>query len=260
MLLEHYDDNKKAVSNPEFFHKPIANMPKTCVSFFSKSIMNLMLKNYNMELITNKIENATSVFPVYKINIEGTDIAIFHSTVGAPACVANAEELISLGVKNILTVGCCGCLINDIEEYSVIIPTSAIRDEGTSYHYAPANDETIINEKMVDVIENVLKTHNINYKKGKTWTTDAIFRETKKKVDERISQGAITVDMECSAMNVLCKFRGVNYGQIFYGADNLAGEEYDPRTIMSTNNNDNAKFKIISLALECGVQIDKIFR
>ncbi|MBQ7351286.1 MAG: nucleoside phosphorylase [Clostridia bacterium] len=258
MLLEEFDESKKAVINPEFFHKPLEGMPKTCVTFFSKSVMQQVIETFNAEIIADEIENATAKFPVYKINVNGTDIAIFHSAVGAPACVGNAEELISLGVKNILAVGCCGCLSNDIEEYSIIIPTSAIRDEGTSYHYAKAEDETIINPKMVDIIENVMNSHNINYKKGKTWTTDAIFRETSNKVKDRISQGAITVDMECSAMNVLCKFRNVNYGQIFYGADNLAGEEYDPRTIMTIRTkNEDAKQKIISLALECGLAIDK---
>ena len=262
MILEEFDESRSAIINPENIHKPIANMPKTCVSFFSKSLMNLVLENYKPEIITNEISNATTVFPVYKITINGTDLAIFQSAVGAPACVSNAEELISLGVKNILTVGCCGCLTSDIEEYSIIIPTSAIRDEGTSYHYARPSNETTLNPDIVTAIEDILISHSINYKKGKTWTTDAIFRETKKKASDRIKQGAITVDMECSAMNILCQFRGVNYGQIFYGIDNLSGEEYDPRSLLETNsssNNTDAKHKIIALSLECGLAIDKKF-
>ena len=51
-------------------------------------------------------------------------------------------------------------------------------------------------------------------------------------MERRKAQGAITVDMECSAMNVVSDFRGVNFGQIFYAADNLGGEEYDPRNLI----------------------------
>ncbi len=260
MLLEEFDKTKTAVLNPEHFHSKVKDMPKTCVLFFSKSVMKIFLDKYKPELISEKIENATAMFPVYKVNVKGIDLAVYLSAVGAPACVSNAEELISMGVRNILTVGCCGCLEKDMEEYSIIIPTSAIRDEGTSYHYAPVSDETILNKKVIKTIEDVMKRNNIHYRKGKTWTTDAIFRETRKKVNDRIKQGAITVDMECSAMNVLCKFRGVNYGQIFYAADMLANEKYDPRNILIKDHDEEWKEKLIDLAFECGAEIDKKFK
>ena len=259
MILEEFDNNRNAVLNPNTFHKPLDNMPKTCVSFFSKTIMKYIVENFKVEQIAN-ISNATANFPVYKININGTDIAIYQSAVGAPACVSNAEELIAMGVKNLLLVGCCGCLDDKMEEYSIIIPTSAIRDEGTSYHYAPESIETEINPKMVELIENFMKSKAINYSKGKTWTTDAIFRETRDKLNKRKSQGAITVDMECSAMNIVSQFRNINFGQIFYAADNLGAEEYDPRHLMLSGESDmNSKIKIVSLALECGIEINKNF-
>ncbi len=259
MLLEEFDNNRIAMLNPDTFHKPLDNMPKTCVSFFSKTIMKYIVENFKLEEI-GRISNSTAYFPIYKINIDGVELAIFHSAMGASACVGNAEELIAMGVKNLLLVGSCGCLEDKMEEYSIIIPTSAIRDEGTSYHYEPASDETQINPRMVDVIEQFIKSKSINYSKGKTWTTDAIFRETRDKVNKRKSQGAITVDMECSAMNVLANFRNVNFGQIFYAADNLGAEEYDPRHLMINGESDmNSKIKIVSLALECGIEIDKNF-
>ena len=162
-----------------------------------------------------------------------------------------------MGIKNFLLVGCCGCLDKNIEEYSIIIPTSAIRDEGTSYHYAPKYDETKINSKVVEIIENTLNDLRLNYKKGKTWTTDAIFRETKDKVEKRKKQGAITVEMECSAMNIVSEFRKVNFGQIFYAADNLDGEQYEPRNLINGEKTINDKKKIIPIAIECAINIDK---
>ena len=260
MILEEFDEEKTAILNPEHFIKKFVGMPKTCVGFFSKTVMKLFVEKYNAEVIDESNENATAKFPVYSVNINGTNIAVTHLPVGAPACVGNMEEIIALGAKNILAVGCCGCLDKEMKEYSIIIPTSAIRDEGTSYHYAPASEETVLDAKMVETLENVMKRNKLHYHKGKTWTTDAIFRETRKKVNERISKGAITVDMECSAMNILCQFRDVNFGQIFYAADMLANEEYDPRNIMKNGTTDDVnKTKIINLAFECGVEIDKKF-
>lgn len=259
MLLEEFDSVKSAIINPSHFQKKLPNMPKTCVGFFSDAIVHVLLKTYKAELVTESINNGTKVFPVYKINVDGRDIAVMNLPLGAPASVGNCEELFETGVENLLAVGSCGCLQREIDEYAIIIPTSALRDEGTSYHYAPAEDETIINPEMIDVLEKAMIEKKLHYKKGKTWTTDAIFRETKKKVDDRVKQGAIVVDMECSALNVLAEFRGVNFGQFFYAADNLGGEEYDVRTLVTNNKDEIAQKKIIALALDCGVAIDKKF-
>lgn len=256
MLLDEFDSTKKAIINPELFIEKVEGMPRTCVSFFSKTIMKEITKNVPMVKIA-EISNSAMVFPIYKINLNGTELAICQSPVGAPACVSNFEELIAMGVENFLLVGYCGCLLEEIEEYSIIIPTSAIRDEGTSYHYEPASDETEINKKVITILEEVIKSHDLKYRTGKTWTIDAIYRETKKKFEQRKKQGAITVDMECSAMNVVAKFRKVNFGQIFYAADNLGSEEYDPRSFGLELTCPHQKKKIIPLALECGIAMDK---
>ena len=255
MLLEELDENKKAIFNPDTFVKKKEGFPKTAVSIFSKSLIKDIVETYKPDII-GEIENATAVFPVYKININGVDLAVYQSPVGAPACINNFEEIIAMGAENLLLVGCCGCLEADIEDFSIIIPDSAIRDEGASYHYLPVSDEIKLNEKCVKTIEDFIKSKNISYRKGKTWTTDAAYRETKAKTERRKSQGAITVEMECASMAAVAQFRGVNFCQIFYAADNLGGEEYDPRSLIDSSLIPDKK-KIIPLALECGAYLDK---
>lgn len=256
MLLEELDENKVAIFNPDTFVKNIEGFPKTAVSIFSKTLIDDIVQTYKPEKIA-EIENATAVFPVYKVKVHGVDLAVYQSPVGAPACVANYEEIIAMGVENLLLVGCCGCLEADIEDFSIIIPDSAIRDEGTSYHYLPANDEIVLNEKCVNIVEDFIKSKNINYRKGKTWTTDAVYRETKTKTERRKAQGAITVEMECASMASVAQFRGVNFCQFFYAADNLGGEEYDPRSLIDSSLVPG-KRKVVPLALECGAYLDKI--
>ena len=214
------------------------------------------LKLFNPEVIA-EVSNSTAIFPIYKIVVEGTALAVTQAPVGAPACVANFEEVISMGIKNIMLFGCCGCLDNSLDDYSIIIPTSAIRDEGTSYHYMKVSDEVEIDAECVKVVEDVIKSLNIKYNKGKAWTTDAIFRETRSKVERRIKQGAITVDMECSAMAALCKYRNVKFAQFFYAADNLSQEEYDPRSLIGGEASEKAK--MIPIGIKCALEMDKKF-
>lgn len=248
MLLEEFDKNKNAIFNPDTYSCRIDNCPELCVSFFSKSIMNEIVRLFNPEVM-GYVENATAKFPVYRVKYNGNEIAVYQSPVGAPACVGCFEEVVEMGIKKIVLVGCCGCLDENIADYSIILPTAAIRDEGTSYHYAPSSDEVKLNTSVIKKLECKLKNLNLNYHKGKTWTTDAIYRETPAKVARRKEQGAITVDMECSAMAVVAKFRKIEFGQIFYAADSLATETYQPRSI---NDHDvSKKGKVIPIAFDC---------
>ena len=252
MLLEEFDKNKKAVFNPDTYSSKVDGCPELCVSFFSKLVMQEFVRLFNPEIMGH-VENATAKFPVYKIKYNGSEIAVYQSPVGAPACVGCFEDVIQMGIKKILLVGCCGCLDEKIDDYAIIVPTAAIRDEGTSYHYAPSSDEVKLNTDVIKKIETKLKDLGIHYHKGKTWTTDAIYRETPLKVAKRKEQGAITVDMECSAMAVVAKFRKVGFGQIFYAADSLATENYNPRSL--NDHNVPKKAKVIPIALDCALAL-----
>lgn len=256
MLLEEFDKEKRAVINADMFHEKKADFPKTCMSFFSKSILAEFVEKFKPEII-GEISNSTAIFPIYKIVVDGVALAVTQAPVGAPACVANFEEVISMGARNIMLFGCCGCLDNSLDDYSIIIPTSAIRDEGTSYHYLEVSDEVEIDSECVKAIEDVINELGLKYSKGKAWTTDAIFRETRSKVERRKSQGAITVDMECSAMIALCKFRQVNFAQFFYAADNLSNEEYDPRSLIGGELSEKAK--MLPIGIKCALEMNKRF-
>lgn len=76
-------------------------------------------------------------------------------------------------------------LDKSIKDCSIIIPTSAVRDEGTSYHYAKATDEIDVNIKYMEGFIQLLEEHNYSNTKGKVWTTDACYRQTRGKMEER---------------------------------------------------------------------------
>ena len=232
MLLEQFDETKIAVLNPWNIVSKVEGMPKTIISFFEHKLFNLFVQTYKPEIIA-EIGCATQRFPIYKIIVDGQELAVVQASVGAPACISFFEELAVLGVENILLFGSCGSLI-DLKECSIIVPHTAVRDDGTSYHYAPPSDEISLDENLVNKLCKFFDSKNLKYQLGKTWTTDAFYRETKNKVEKRKEMGCICVEMECAGMTAFSKFRGVNFVTFFYTGDSLAGTEWDKGSLSHT--------------------------
>lgn len=253
MILDEFDNEVTSIINPKVSQsKNIDNFPTTAVSFFSKALMKKFIEIYKPKKIA-ELSHSSGSWPIYVIHEDGIDIAVYQSMIGAPACVLQYEEVIALGVKNLVLIGSCGCLDKSIEEFSIIIPHEAVRDEGTSYHYYPKNDEIRMNARVVKILENTLKHQGVHFIKAKTWTNDAFYRETKAKVKRRREMGCRVVDMECSAMIAVARFRKVNFGQLFYSADNLDSDYWDPRNLR--NYALNTRHHMIPLAIKCAKQM-----
>ncbi len=140
-----------------------------------------------------------------------------------PDLLAFLEELIAYGFNKFIVCGGAGVLRKDIAVGHLIIPISAIRDEGVSYHYLAPAREIECNPEVVGKIEEEFNKYRIDYIKAKTWTTDSFYRETEKKIELRKSEGCVTVEMEAAAFFAVAKFRNVKLGQILYGGDDLSG-------------------------------------
>lgn len=153
------------------------------------------------------------------------------ATIGAPMVVGFLEELKARGFNNFIVLGSCGVLDQSIQADKIIIPSSALRDEGTSYHYAPASDEIAYDETLLLTMENALNKSGIEHIRTKVWTTDAFYRETAAKVKRRLEAGAKVVDMESSAIMAWAQYRQANVYQFFYTADYVDhhNHEWDAR-------------------------------
>jgi uridine phosphorylase len=253
MLLEEFDPNKNAVINAFDMIQTMGDFPKIAVSCFSHITFDRLLKELNGVPITST-GTANMDIPVYKVIYNGTEIVLFMSYVGAAGCVAVLEDIFAMGVEKIILFGTCGVLNGDIKDCSIIIPNVAMRDEGTSFHYAPASDEIRVNKKYQDEFIKILEQHNCSYTIGKVWTTDACYRETRQKVDRRKESGCICVDMECSAVAALADFREKEVFQFFYAADNLDNENWDVRSL-SNSSKILDKDRIALLAMELAAKL-----
>jgi uridine phosphorylase len=81
----------------------------------------------------------------------------------------------------------------------------------------------------VAALKATLERRGVPYRAGKTWTTDAPYRETPAKIAARKSEGCLTVEMEAASLLAVAQFRGVVLGQVLYGGDDLSGGEWDHR-------------------------------
>ena len=253
MILEEFDECLTSTFNPSDVENIIPNFPKVGITCFSKKLLDRYVEIFNGEKIA-ELSNANGKVPVYKIVYKDMELALFMSRVGASACTVAYEEVLAMGLEKLIMFGTCGVLDRNIEDLAIIIPFSAIRDEGTSYHYMKASEEIIVNEKYVSEFIDILSANNVSYVKGKVWTTDAPYRETRAKVLKRKEQGCVCVDMECSAMSAVAKFRNKELFHFFYAADNLDSTTWDRRSL---GNDDrlSEKEKIIYLVLELALKM-----
>ncbi len=167
--------------------------------------------------------------PVYEIPWGDDRVAVVHPGVGAPLAAGFLEELIALGCRSFVAAGGAGVLVPELALGHVIVPTAAIRDEGTSYHYLPPGREVAPDDAAVAAIVSTLERNGVPYVTGRTWTTDALYRETRARAARRVKEGCLCVEMEAAACFAVAAFRGVRFGQLLYAGDDLSGEAWDGR-------------------------------
>ena len=176
------------------------------------------------------LEAAHGLHPIWKITRHGKDVAVFHPGVGAPLAAAFLEEAIVMGARKVVACGGCGTLTDEVGAGDIVVPTSAVRDEGTSFHYLPPSREVEADPEGVAEAIGLLDDRGVPFIAGKVWTTDAIYRETRKRVDRRREEGCLVVEMESAAFFAVARFRGIRFAQLLYGGDDLSGEEWDARS------------------------------
>ncbi len=225
-ILE-FDPEPEAVIEPRRVIQSI-DMPEHCViCFFQEVITEVCSKKGLKTLAYQKSE--IGKHPVYEMDLNGRRVALFHPGVGAPLAAGLLEEVIALGCRKFIACGGAGVLDREIALGHVIVPRSAIRDEGTSYHYLPPGREVGASPEAATAIEETLRQHGCPYLVGKTWTTDALYRETVAKVRRRRAEGCLVVEMEAAALFAVAQFRKVVLGQILYGGDDVSGRDWDSR-------------------------------
>ena len=146
---------------------------------------------------------------------------VIEDAIGAPSTAAAMEKAIVCGGKNFLILGRAGGLGSDVRLNDIVLCSKAIRDEGTSHHYINSSKYVMPTKSLTSELAKKMLENGIKFSKGPTWTTDAIFAETKKEVRKYSDEGVLTVDMEAAAMFAVAKKRNVNASAAFVVSDIL---------------------------------------
>lgn len=243
-ILE-FDNNRYAKIEPSNVTKKI-DVPEFCVIAFFGDVIQKMLENNRLRQIGTFVTCSVSL-PIYETEYDNKKIGIVAGFLGAAGSAGQLEELIAMGFKKFIVCGAAGVLQKDIQVGHLVVPYSAVRDEGLSYHYLEPSREVECAPEVIDIIEKQLNKENIPYIKAKTWTTDAFYRETEDKIKLRVSEGCVTVEMEAAALFAVSKFRAVKLGQILSGGDDLSGVEWDSRRWQSR---DEIRRNLVELSMK----------
>jgi uridine phosphorylase len=139
----------------------------------------------------------------------GRTVGIIGCAVGAPFAVLIAEELFACGCQLLMSVTSAGQITPAGRPPYFVIIDRALRDEGTSYHYAPPSEYAEADSRLVTTAEKALKSNEQHAIVGSTWTTDAPFRETAEAIEAARSKGVLAVEMEAAALYSFARAAGV---------------------------------------------------
>lgn len=147
---------------------------------------------------------------LYSFNYGDIEFGIIGCAVGASFAVLIAEELFATGCKLLISITSAGRIATLEDPSRFILIENAIRDEGTSYHYLPPSDISSVNSHILKKLKSIFRQSRLSIAVGKSWTTDAPFRETKSAIEYARNAGAVAVEMEAAALYSFAKAKNKN--------------------------------------------------
>jgi uridine phosphorylase len=154
-------------------------------------------------------------------------VGIVTLPVGAPTSSMLVEEMIVCGMRSLIVTGAAGSLQPEAPIGTIVLPTSAIREEGTSHHYTSSREAAVPSPRLLAALEAGLRRRDRPYVSGPTWTTDGVYMEHKSKIERYRAAGIVTVEMELSALLTVAAYRGIECAGLFVVSDELHRDTWE---------------------------------
>ena len=171
------------------------SVPRICVLDPDGDIVRYLKKN------SAKLSSCWACYhsDLYTARYKDIDFGIIGCAVGASYAVLLAEQLFVSGCDLLVSITSAGKLNQDLSKDYILI-TDSLRDEGTSYHYLPANEKSFIDQGLLTRLQPLFTAEQLSVQPGKSWTTDAPYRETLSAIAYAQASEADCVEMEASAL------------------------------------------------------------
>ncbi len=176
---------------------PSCDVPATCILDPDGDIVRRLRREGRSNLF--------NAWPCYHSQLDVFELAghaagIVGCAVGAPFAVLIAEELFASGCRLLLSLTSAGQIAPAGATPYFVIIDRALRDEGTSYHYAVPTEYAEADPGLVRIAADALASKGLQAIVGPTWTTDAPFRETDEAIASAKRRGILAVEMEAAAL------------------------------------------------------------
>lgn len=192
------------------------DVKKTCVLCFSDVLLEKAAKALRAKY-TGKFVAQNRLYSSKKVSVISTGI-------GSPSTALIAEKMIAAGGRKFVCIGFCGSLSEKLRVGDVLLANEAERGEGLSHNYLKRDVRVNANAKMAKTAKHALEKRGIKHVTGKVWTTDAIYRETRGKIDTFKRKGCIGVDMETAGIYAVARYRKVKACALLITTDELFGQ------------------------------------
>ncbi len=204
-----------------------------------------------LEVLMKKIENPVRNFSfmeytMYTGTFEGIKVTGINGGRFSTDTSITTEVMCNAGIPNIMRIGTCGSLDENIKVGDLFIVDEVIRGDGVTPYYVDKDFKTVSDKGISDLLFGIAKGMGLNVHRGKAWTTDALLRETREIVEAKRKEGAIAVDMVSSTLLTICQTYKVKAASILAVSDNVVTGEMgfmNPLYYMAESN-------LIKIALE----------
>jgi len=131
------------------------------------------------------------------------DVSIIDFSIGSPTAALIIEILSVVEPKAVLLLGMCGGLHRSLKVGDFVLPTAAIRDEGVSRHFMPAQVPALPTFKIQKFVSQIVVEKGLDYRTGVIHTTDYRFWEFDDRFKAQLyEERALAIDMETSTLFV----------------------------------------------------------
>lgn len=233
MLIQHsypvceFDTNRNPIIKPTDFLEKC--LPEKCVITFFRKELEQFVREHDLPVIGYLHAEVLDI-PIYDYRQGDEHLCLTMPFCTAPGAASTIEELRAMGCCKFVVCGGAGALVEGSAVGELIVPTAAVRDEGTSYHYIAAAREIACHPYALDTAVSALREMGIPFTLGKTWTTDAMYRETPDRIALRRAEGCISVEMEAAAFFAVSEYYDVPLVQLLYAGDDVSGTTWDSRS------------------------------
>jgi uridine phosphorylase len=165
---------------------------------------------------------------MFSLEVDGFNIGVVPRTIGGPYAVLIAEQMAVSGARVVLGLTSAGRVSSAMPVPGLVVATSAVRDEGTSYHYLPPGDAVDASPEVASLLESELQKQPLPVRSGRVWTTDAPYRETHEQLARHAKAGVLAVEMQAASLFAFSAARRFPVGVVAHVTNRVGqtGEQF----------------------------------